>query len=61
MTLHDLMEFLWDEAERGTLSRQKIDRCVLLAYEMGYDLGRENPRQIVVLDLDPDVQQKETP
>jgi hypothetical protein len=40
MTLQDLMDFLWDEAAQQTLTRQQVERTLLLAYEMGLEAGR---------------------
>lgn len=44
MTLEDVIAFLETETERQTLTAQAIRRCILLAYEMGHEAGRQEPR-----------------
>jgi hypothetical protein len=40
MTLEDLMDSLEDARTDETLTRKHIERCLLLAYEMGMEAGR---------------------
>ena len=40
MTLQDVIDFLYDEAQEQTLTRRDIERCVLLVHDMGVTEGR---------------------
>lgn len=35
MTIQDIIDFLVDEAHQQTLTRKKVERCILLVYELG--------------------------